>query len=181
MPLVTYDQVESKIIALRGQKVLLDSDVAKLYEVETKAINQAVKRNIEKFPDGYILELTEREWNEVRSQIVTSPLGGGRAYKPRAFTERGLYMLATILKSPKATHTTIAIIDAFAKVKEISRVIKQLPQTKEGDPKHEVLTHKTRELISDLFIPEELQKTETETSIELNLAVVKFKYAIKRK
>jgi hypothetical protein len=100
MNLITYDQVKAKIIEIREQKVILDSDVAELYGVETKVVNQAIKRNAIKFPDGYLIELNDFEWEEVRSQIVTSPLGGGRTYKPRAFTERGLYMLATILKSP---------------------------------------------------------------------------------
>jgi hypothetical protein len=76
--------------------------VAELYGVETKRINEAVRRNTEKFPDGYIIELDKLEWKKVRSQIATPPLGGGRSYKPTAFTERGLCMLATILKSPRA-------------------------------------------------------------------------------
>jgi hypothetical protein len=101
MQLITYDKVRSKIIEIRGQKVILDSDVAELYGVETREISQAISRNVLKFPEGYILELNDHEWDEVRSQFVISPFGGGRAYKPRAFTERGLYMLATILKSPQ--------------------------------------------------------------------------------
>ena len=90
MQLITYDQVKSKIIEVRNQKVILDSCVAELYGVETKRVNEALTRNAEKFPDGYLIELTSDEWTQVRSQIATSPLGGGRAYKPKAFTERGL-------------------------------------------------------------------------------------------
>lgn len=78
---ITYDQVKSKIIEVRDQKVILDSDVAKLYGVETRTINQAIKRNGDKFPDGYIIELTKPEWEEVRSQFVMSPLGGDHGVK----------------------------------------------------------------------------------------------------
>ena len=89
MQVITYDNVASKIIEIRNQKVILDSDIANLYGVETKSLNQAVSRNIDKFPDGYIIELTEPEWIPLRSQIVTS-IKGGRTYIPKAFTERGL-------------------------------------------------------------------------------------------
>ena len=85
-------------------------------DVETKHINQAVKNNPEKFPDGYVFELSKDEWETVKSKFSTSPLGGGKVKRPNAFTEKGLYMLATILKSQKAVETTIAIIDTFAKV-----------------------------------------------------------------
>ena len=102
------------MLTIRNQQVLLDRDVAALYGVETKALNQAVKRNAEKFPVGYILKLTDEECS--RSQIVT--LNGGRGsnlkYLPYAFTERGLYMLATVLKSARATQATLAL----AKIKD---------------------------------------------------------------
>jgi hypothetical protein len=130
MRLITYDQVQSKIIEIRNQKVILDNDVAELYGVETGRINEAVSRNSAKFPDGYLIELTSDEWIAVRSQIAISLLGGGRAYKPKAFTERGLYMLATILKSPQAVATTIAIIDTFARVKELTQAVYQFAKAK---------------------------------------------------
>jgi len=85
MRLITYDQVKSKIIELRNQKVILDSNVAELYGVETKRINKAVRNNPSKFPTGYVIELDNDEWKEVKSKISTSPLGGGRAYKPKVF------------------------------------------------------------------------------------------------
>jgi hypothetical protein len=97
--------------------------VAELYGVETKTINQAVKRNLEKFPQGYLLNLTTYEWVELKSQFVTSIAKGGKTKLPTAFTERGLYMLATILKSPQAIKTTIAIIDTFAQVKELAQSV----------------------------------------------------------
>jgi len=95
MKIVTHDQVESKIIQFRNQKVILDSSVAELYGVKTKEINQAVRRNPEKFPYGYIIGFNADEWIALKSQFVTSKSRGGKVKLPIAFTERGLYMLAT--------------------------------------------------------------------------------------
>ena len=172
--------VEDKIIEIRHQQVILDSDVAELYGVETKRINEAVKNNPDKFPTNYLLELTQEEWGRLKSKFSTS-IKGGKVKLPTAFTERGLYMLATILKSPKATETTLAIIDTYAKVREISRTIKALPNTPQNTPKYQELMQKTGDLISELVVPEELDTAETEASIEVNLALVKFKYTVKKK
>ena len=105
--------MEKALLEIRGQRVILDSDVARLYGVETN--------NPDKFPDGYIITLNNGEWetSSLRSKISTlktSGRGEHTKYPPKAFTEKGLYMLATILKSPKATQTTIAIIETFAKI-----------------------------------------------------------------
>ena len=97
--------VEERIITLRNQQVILDCDVAELYGVATKEINQAVRNNPEKFPEGYIFEVDNQEINSLRSKILTlknAGRGQHTKYPPKAFTEKGLYMLATILKSPKA-------------------------------------------------------------------------------
>ncbi len=180
MDVIKYEDVKNKIISIREQQVILDSDVAELYGVETKALNQAVSRNLDKFPDGYLLELTEAEWLPLRSQIVTSTKGG-RTYLPKVFTEKGLYMLATILKSKKATETTLAIIDTFAKVREVSRIVNQLPAAKKDSPEQQRLMQRAGDIISDLVVPDTLETDETEASIELNFAVVKFKYSVKKK
>jgi ORF6N domain len=182
MQIELYKAVEAKILEIRNHKVIIDSDVAELYGVETKRINEAVNRNDDKFPEGYVLELTSTEWEGVKSQFATSPnpLGGGKLRAPKAFTEPGLYMLATILKSDKATETTLAIIDTFTKVREIGRVIKELPDLNEASPKYKKIAQKTGELIADLIIPEDLATTETEASIEVDLALVKFKYSVKK-
>ena len=111
------------MIIVRGESVLLDRDVAALYGVETKVLNQAVKRNAERFPDGYILTMTPEECS--RSQIVT--LNGRRGsnikYLPHVFTERGLYMLATILKGERAVRTSLAIVETYAQVREMVRSV----------------------------------------------------------
>jgi hypothetical protein len=116
--LLPYIDVEKKIITIRSQKVILDSDVAKLYGVETKRINEALINNPRKFPSGYVLELTNAEMHPLRSKFSTldsQKFGRGKysKYNAKAFTEKGLYMLATILKSPKAAETTIAIVETF--------------------------------------------------------------------
>lgn len=177
---VSANEVESKIIELRGEQVILDSDVAELYGVETKRINEAVKNNLDKFPGAYILELGKDEWDIVKSKFSTSPLGGGKTKVPKAFTEKGLYMLATILKSQRATETTLSIIETFSKVREIARTIKQLPVFRENSPTHQALMRKTGDLISDLLVPEEWTTSESEASLELNFAVAKLKYSVKK-
>jgi phage regulator Rha-like protein len=165
--LITYDQVKSKIIDIRNQKAILDSSVAELYGVETRIINQAIKRNAAKFPKGYIIELNKNEWEEVRSQFVISPLGGGRAYKPKAFTERGLYMLATILKSSKAIGTTIAIIDTFAQIKELTRSVYQFAKASTDEQRVKIFENSTQ-IISDL-LDNKLTVSQHEISFKIKL------------
>ena len=174
--------VEEKIITLRNQQVILDCDVAELYGVETKRINEAVSNNPEKFPEGYIFELDNQEVTSLRSKFSTlknAGRGQHTKYPPKAFTEKGLYMLATILKSPKAVQTTIAIVEAYAKLKELSRVIVELPQQEEDTVVQKQLLHRGGQLIEDL-ITDILPKQSTETSFELNLAMFKFRHSIRR-
>lgn len=180
--MVKYEEVEDKIITIRNQHVLLDSDIAWLYGIETKRVNEAVKNNPEKFPDGYLLELNDSEWEEVRSKFSTSPLGGGRAYKPKAFTERGLYMLATILKSSKATETTLAIIDTFTKVRELNRSLVALQTLPLNKQPSKSLLKRTGELMSDLFMSDEddLETDESETTLEIGMPFMRFKRRIKK-
>lgn len=174
--------VEEKIITLRNQQVILDCDVAELYGVETKRINEAVSNNPEKFPEGYIFELDNQEVTSLRSKILTlKNVGRGQhtKYPPKAFTEKGLYMLATILKGERAERTTIDIIEAYAKLKELSRVIVELPQKEEDTIVQKQLLHRGGQLIEDL-ITDILPKQSTETSFELNLAMFKFRHSIRR-
>jgi hypothetical protein len=171
-------EVEKKIITLRNQQVILDSDVADLYGVETKEINQAVKNNPEKFPKGYIFQLEDQEFRNLRSKNLTTKFSKTRQL-PKAFTEKGLYMLATILKSPKAVETTIAIVEAYAKLKELSRVIVEVPHKEEDSMEQKVLLHRGGQLVEDIM-SNILPKQSSETSFELNLAMFKFKHSVKR-
>ncbi len=116
--LIPQEAIQSKILFLRGKKVMLDKDLAILYEVETKVLNQAVKRNITRFPDDFMFQLTKEEMENLRSQIVTSKKGGQR-YLPYAFTELGVAMLSSILNSEKAIHINIQIMRTFTKMREM--------------------------------------------------------------
>ncbi len=109
--------IEDLIYEIRGKKVMLDSDLAKQYKVETKVLMQAVKRNIERFPDNFMFQLTNREYDDLRSQIVTSKVRGGRRYNPYVFTEQGVAMLSGLLHSKTAIQTSINIINTFVKMR----------------------------------------------------------------
>jgi len=174
------EKIKSKIITIQGQQVILDSEVADLYQVETKRINEAVKNNPEKFPAGYIIQLTTEESKVLRSKISTLEQGKGHysKYAMRAFSERGLYMLATILRSPKATETTIAIIETFAKVRELSHTIAEIGRQPDKQEQKNML-QRSGKIISDI-ISSEFETTDTETTIEFNLAIVSMKHTIKR-
>ena len=113
------DKIQTKIYEMRGQKVMLDFDLAELYEVETRALNQSVKRNIDIFPDDFMFQLTLTEWESNSSQFVmSSRKHRGNVYLPFAFTEHGVAMLANVLKSSKARQTSIAIVRAFITLKK---------------------------------------------------------------
>ena len=175
--IVKYEDVESKVIQLRGQQVIVDRDVAELYGVETKEINQAVKNNPDKFPDGYIFELSSDEVSALRSNFLTANVSPKTRVLPKAFTEKGLYMLATILKSPSATQATISIVETFVRLREFGRVIDQLPDIKDERQK-QALMNRTGTLFGSIL--DSVGTISTETTVELNLAVVKVKHSIKR-
>jgi len=178
IPLIIKD-VERKIISFKDKKVILDSDVAELYGIETKRVNEAVKNNPEKFPEQYIIHLSSKDWSEMKSKNSTSLGPGGKVKPPVAFTEKGLYMLATILKSKKAIETTIGIIEAFDKLRALTGTLAEMNQSTDKEKQNQLM-HQTGEIISDLM-DNQFQISDTETTIELNFAVVKLKHTIKRK
>ena len=175
-------EVKSKMLLLRGQPVLLDRDVAALYGVETKHVNQAVRNNPEKFPDGYIFELEEDEEVSLRSKILTlNNTGRGQHSKHgyKAFTERGLYMLATILKSPDAVRATLAIVETYAQVRAMVRDMEALQPLKDGSPEQAAQLSQAGHRLATI-IGDNLSTTSTRTTIELNLAVLKITHEVKR-
>lgn len=180
--MISFEDVRGKIVEVRGQKVILDYAVAELYGVETREINQAVRNNPRKFPKGWMFELDGQESAVLRSKILMlkSESGSGKHSKHnyKAFTERGLYMLATILKGEQATDTTIAIIDAFAKLRELSRTISEMTQNPDKYQQKKLM-QKSGEMMETLF-GDALSTSETETEIELNFAVLKLKHTVKR-
>jgi len=177
MDMVKFEDVANKVLELRGERVILDSDVAKLYGVQTRDINKAVKNNSDKFPEGYIFELNKVEFEDLRCKFSTAKFAKTRVI-PKAFTEKGLYMLATILKSSQATQTTIAIIETYAKLRQLTRKIKELSVTKnKGTQKS--LMQKSGGLITEI-LDDGLKTSGSETTIEINFAVLKLKHTIKK-
>jgi len=202
--LINYDDVNTKIITIRNQNVILDSDVAVLYGVQTKEVNQAIKNNPKKFPEGYVFELSKQEWYNQRA--LTTSTGSKSAHSghvvknfdhiaensrksdgylkshavPKAFTEKGLYMLATILKSNRAIEATIAIVETFAKLKELANNIATLNSIDPEVIEPEVIESTVKRaggLLNDLFFS--ALPTSSETSVELNLGLLKAKHSVK--
>ncbi len=176
--IITFEDIEDLIIFIGGQKVLLDRDVATLYGIETKRINEAVKNNPDRFPDGYFIEVNKETKNELVENFDRFKTLKHSSVKPKAFTEKGLYMLATILTSKKAIQVSITIIDTFTKIRELSRTLKKLPEVTDKKEQH-ALMQKSGEIIAEI-LDDSLDTDESETTIELNLAVLKFKHTIKK-
>jgi len=124
---ISAEVVATKILLVRGKKVMLDSDLAELYGVKTKELNQAVQRNLERFPEDFMYQLTRQEVINLKSQIVTSSWGGVRKL-PRVFTEQGVAMLSGLLNSKRAIHVNIAIMRAFVKLRQVLLTHKELAQ-----------------------------------------------------
>ena len=116
---IPLERVENVILLIRGEKVILDTDLAELYGVETRALIQAVKRNSERFPTDFMFALTGREFESLRSQFVISKGRGGRRYKPYAFTEHGAIMAANVLNSERAVQASVQVVRAFIKLREM--------------------------------------------------------------
>lgn len=176
--LIKLENVDSKLIELRNQQVIIDSDVAILYGVTTKEVNQAIRNNPDKFPQGYIFSLSKQEKTEVVKNFDHLAKLRFSPQLPKAFTEKGLYMLATILKSKRATQTTLAIIETYSKIKHLSRNLREL-STEHDKQKKQNMLHKSGKIIAEI-LEEDLKVNASETTIELNFAVLKFKHTIKK-
>jgi len=126
----SVEQIESRIFVIRGQKVMLDADLAELYGVEIRALNQAVKRNLERFPEDFMFQLAVDEYDSLRSQFVTLKSGRGqhRKYTPYAFTEHGALMLGNVLKSERAVEVSLMVVRAFVHLRELASTHKELSQ-----------------------------------------------------
>jgi hypothetical protein len=124
-PAIPEEIITNKIYLIRDKKVMLDHDLARLYYVETKVLKQAVRRNLERFPDDFMFELSSQEFTILRSQIVTSSWGGSR-YVPMAFTEQGVAMLSSVLNSDQAIMVNIQIIRVFTRMREMLQTHKEI-------------------------------------------------------
>lgn len=169
--------IQNRIYEIRGERVMLDFDLAQLYEVETKALNQAVKRNLKRFPDDFMFRLTGAEWQVIRSQSVTASEGNGGLRSqivtasqskrntnvtPYAFTEQGVAMLSGILHSDKAINMNIAIMRAFVAVRTVllqgTDIIEQLKQIKERLGEHDVQLSQIYDAMENLLDEKAEQK-----------------------
>ena len=117
--LIPVEMIEKKILLIRGEKVMLDADIAELYGVETKMLVRAVKRNIDRFPSDFMIQLNRKEFENLRFQFGTSSRWGGRRYLPYAFTEQGVAMLSSVLNSERAVKVNIEIMRAFVRLRQM--------------------------------------------------------------
>ncbi|MDR0827148.1 MAG: ORF6N domain-containing protein [Desulfovibrio sp.] len=158
----TMESVIQRICELRGQRVMLDSDLAVLYGVETGALVRAVKRNIERFPDDFMFQLTDQEWENLRCQFGISSLWGGRRSAPYAFTEHGTLMLSGVLKSPRATEINVLVVRAFVWLRqtvpayqEIANKLAELEKTVSG---HDSAISEIIQALQQLMMPPDKDK-----------------------
>ncbi|MDD3775779.1 MAG: ORF6N domain-containing protein [Sulfurovaceae bacterium] len=183
---VVFEDIKNKLIRYKNEFVLLDSDIADIYGVQTRDINKAVANNPDKFPDGYVMQLTKEEKTEVvesfhhLEKIKFSP------YLPKVFTEKALYMLATILKSKQAIKATIGIIETFAKIKELSRNINALENAKTQEEQNTIAKNIGEIFENIIDIEPATEKSgdemiEVENRIELNIGFVKVSRTVKSK
>lgn len=176
---LSMQEVEDRIAVIRNQEVIADADVAYLYGVETREVNQAVKNNPEKFPAHYMFELTPSELRDLKSKVLISNVSNNsRRGATKAFTERGLYMLATVLKGERARQVTFTIIETFFKVRELKRELLDLHKETDKQKQASMMQH-FGEVLTDIVMPD-LQTQETESSLEINFFIGKLKHTVKR-
>ncbi len=185
--MLTLSNIENRLIKYQDIFVLVDRDTADLYGVETREVNQAVLNNQDKFPEGYIIEFTKEEKNELIKKFDRFEKLKHSTVNPKAFTEKGLYMLATIIKSELATQTTLQIIETFAKVRELSRNINDIMQTDDVSLQKSLADSSNKILeeiidISDdvLTDDEDGELIETTTKFEFNLGFAKVSRSVKK-
>lgn len=176
MPVV---DLSGKLVEIRGQHVMLDADVATLYGVATRDINKAVKNNPNKFPAGYVFPLLENEKQELVENFHRFNAMKHSSVMPKVFSERGLYMLATILKGDVATQATLSIVETFAKVRELHRELICLHNEKKPAEQKTIMS-KFGSILSDIVMPD-LHTDESESTLELNFVIGKLKHTVKRK
>lgn len=170
--------VHSNIVVVRDTPVITDADVASLYGVETKRINEAVRNNIDKFPSDYMFALTPEEVSDLRSKFSSTKISTKSRVAPKVFTEKGLYMLATILKSKFAINVTFAIIETFTKVRGLKRELLDLHKETDSKKQASKMQH-FGQVLSDIVMPD-LETSETESTLELNFFIGKIKHTVKR-
>ena len=171
-------EVSNSIVSIRETSFLIDRDVAAIYGVATRDINKAVKNNPRKFPTDYYFELDAEEKRELVEKFHRFDSLKHSTVMPKAFSEKGLYMLATILKSDIAIEATLAIIETFTKVRSLKRELKELHKETDKERQNIKMQH-FGEVLSDIVMPD-LETSETESTLELNFLIGKIKHTVKR-
>lgn len=187
MQILETEVIESLILEINGQKLLLDKDVAMIYGVETKRINEAVKNNPDRFPQDYIIEIDDSSKKELVENFDRFKTLKHSSVKPKAFTEKGLYMLATILTSKKAVEVTINIIETFAKIKQLSHNINAIMKTTD-EQLQQHLAQQSNKILEEIIEiepdiledDEDGEVIETTTKFEFNLGFAKVSRSIKK-
>ena len=171
-------QVHNSVVIIRNLPVIADADVAALYGVETKRVNEAVRNNPNKFPNDYMFELTLEENKYLRSKFSSTKISPKSRTTTKVFTEKGLYMLATILKSKSALDVTFAIIETFTAVRNLKRELVELHKETDLQKQTDKMQHFGK-VLSDIVMPD-LETSETESTLELNFFIGKIKHTVKR-
>jgi len=188
MEIMKFETLENKLIQIKDTLVLVDTDIAELFKVETKRINEAVKNNKAKFPnETYLIELTKDEKKYVVENFDHLTKLKYSPHNPKVFTEKGLYMLATILKSDVATTATLQIVETFSKIKELSRNINSIMKTTNEETQKE-LAQKSNQILEEIIDiepdiledDEDGEIIETTTKLEFNLGFTKVSRSVKK-
>ena len=182
-------RLDRLIYEVRGQKVMLDTDLAAVYGVETRALVQAVKRNYRRFPADFIFQLSEKEWCSLRSQIVMSKGKGGRRYRPYAFTEHGAIMAANVLNSPQAVQMSVFVVRAFLKMRallsdsrDLARKLAALEkELKERLNVHEAAIVTVLQRVMDIIDPPALPPPPPKKGIGFQIKESPLRYVTRRK
>jgi phage regulator Rha-like protein len=160
--LVPIARIERKILIIRNEKIMLDSDLAELYDLETKQLVRAMKRNIDRFPDDFMFQLTYEEFEILRNQVGTSSQWGGRRYPPYAFTEHGVAMLSSILNSSRAIKVNIEIMRIFSRLRRLLATHTELERKIAGlEKKYDAQFKMVFDAIRELMIPPEPKEKDT--------------------
>ena len=146
--IISQKEIENRIFLVRGVQVMLDNDLAKIYQVETRALNQAIKRNIERFPNDFMFQLTQSEWENLKSHFVTSSQHGGRRTLPFAFTEQGVAGLSGVLKSETAVKMHVAIMRTFVRMRKTTNENIWLIRRLEGVERKQIETNQKIEQVN---------------------------------
>ncbi len=171
-----YDLIKHLIVELRGEKVIVDCDIIELFGVEAKVLKNLLKKNMEKFPEGYVIETTKNEKEGLIGSSNRFHLLKYSTSCPKAFTMKGFYMLATLLKSEMATQIALDMVDTFARIQDLAQIMKKISGVNDNSDK-KMLMKTSSEILTELFDGDMLRKG-SESGMELNFTLLSFKHKV---